>query len=85
MGVLVLVLCDMMECLEGIEVGMLKLIGINKENLIKEVLNLLDNKENYDKMVYVVNLYGDGFVVNWILVVIKSYFEEIGWLEDFIV
>ncbi|MBC8922419.1 UDP-N-acetylglucosamine 2-epimerase, partial [Escherichia coli] len=70
---------------EGIEAGTLKLIGTNKENLIKEALNLLDNKENHDKMAHAVNPYGDGFAANRILAAIKSHFEETGRPEDFIV
>lgn len=85
MGVPVLVLRDTTERPEGIEAGTLKLIGTNKENLIKEALDLLDNKESHDKMAQAANPYGDGFAANRILAAIKSHFEETDRPEDFIV
>ncbi|EAD2655207.1 UDP-N-acetylglucosamine 2-epimerase (non-hydrolyzing) [Listeria monocytogenes] len=85
MGVPVLVLRDTTERPEGIKAGTLKLIGTNKENLIKEALDLLDNKENHDKMAHAANPYGDGFAANRILAAIKSQFEKTGRPEDFVV
>ncbi|EFR86694.1 UDP-N-acetylglucosamine 2-epimerase, partial [Listeria marthii FSL S4-120] len=52
---------------------------------IKEALDLLDNKESYDKMAQAANPYGDGFAANRILAAIKSQFDGSERPEDFIV
>ena len=45
---------------EGIEAGVSKLVGTNRENIIKETFSLLDDKIKYDKMAKIKNPYGDG-------------------------
>lgn len=56
----VLVMRDITERPEAIDAGCVKLVGTNKEKIIKEIGNLLDNSEEYLKMSKVVNPYGDG-------------------------
>lgn len=56
----VLVLRTETERPEAVEAGTVELIGVEKENIIKNVRELLDNKEKYDKMSKAVNPYGDG-------------------------
>lgn len=84
MGVPVLVLRDTTERPEGIEAGTLKLVGTQKETLIKEALDLLDNKEHHDEMAKAANPYGDGNAAKRILEAIKSQFNETERPADFI-
>ncbi len=56
----VLVLRDATERPEGVRAGCLKLVGTNKEDILNNVINLLDNKEEYNKMSNASNPYGDG-------------------------
>ena len=60
LGKPVLVLRDTTERPEGIEAGTLKLVGTDVEVIYQETLNLLNNKENYEKMSKASNPYGDG-------------------------
>ena len=61
LGKPVLVLRDTTERPEGIEAGTLKLVGTNEENVYKNIRELLDNKEEYEKMSKATNPYGNGF------------------------
>lgn len=56
----VLVMRDTTERPEGIRAGTLKLVGTSEEIIYREFTNLLDNKEEYEKMAHAVNPYGDG-------------------------
>ena len=60
LGVPVLVLRDTTERPEGIAAGTLKLVGTQTEMIIKEMTNLLVNKESHEKMAKANNPYGDG-------------------------
>jgi UDP-N-acetylglucosamine 2-epimerase (non-hydrolysing) len=51
---------DTTERPEAVEAGTVKLVGTNKETIIKEAQNLLDNVEEYNKMSKAHNPYGDG-------------------------
>ena len=61
LGKPVLVMRDTTERPEGIKAGTLKLVGTDTEKIYKEVKDLLNNKEKYDKMSKASNPYGDGF------------------------
>jgi len=56
----VLVMRDITERTEGIDAGTAKIVGTDKDKIIKEALNLLTDKTVYDKMAKAVNPYGDG-------------------------
>ena len=56
----VLVLRDTTERPEGVLAGTLKLVGTNGENVKKEMLRLLDDEEEYQRMANAKNPYGDG-------------------------
>jgi UDP-N-acetylglucosamine 2-epimerase (non-hydrolysing) len=56
----VLVMRNRTERPEGIEVGTAKLVGTNKDKIVREVQHLLDNKEVYERMSKAINPYGDG-------------------------
>lgn len=60
LGKPVLVLRKTTERPEGVEVGTLRLVGVNKERIFKEASLLLTNPEEYDKMATAINPYGDG-------------------------
>lgn len=60
LGKPVLVMRDTTERPEAVEAGTVKLVGTNKEMIIKEAQNLLDNKDEYNTMSKAHNPYGDG-------------------------
>ena len=75
LGVPVLVLRDETERPEAIAYGGVKLVGTNKEKIISTVQELLDNKEEYQKMSTAVNPYGDGRACEYIEKAILEYFN----------
>ena len=56
----VLVLREVTERTEVLETGAAKLIGIKKENMIKQISKLLTNPTQYEKMRHTKNPYGNG-------------------------
>jgi len=60
LGKPVLVMRDTTERPEGIKAGVIKLVGTDKNRIIKNVLELLDNKILYKKMSKAISPYGDG-------------------------
>lgn len=59
-GVPVLVMRDTTERPEGVEAGTLRLVGTDEECIYCAFTELLENKEQYDKMSRACNPYGDG-------------------------
>ena len=55
-----LVMRDCTERPEGIEAGVVKLVGTNPEVIISEVSSLLTNEKAYEEMSLATNPYGDG-------------------------
>jgi len=72
LGKPVLVMRDTTERPEAVKAGTVKLIGTNKEAIIKEAQNLLDDKSEYEKMSKAHNPYGDGKACERILEFIKE-------------
>jgi UDP-N-acetylglucosamine 2-epimerase (non-hydrolysing) len=60
LGKPVLVLREVTERPEGVAAGTVKLVGTNKDNIIREVEMLLNDQAEYDRMARAVNPYGDG-------------------------
>ena len=60
LGKPVLVMRDTTERPEGIAAGTLKLVGTDEEIIYQNFRELLENKEEYDKMAHAANPYGDG-------------------------
>jgi len=60
LGKPVLVLRDTTERPEALEAGTVKLVGTNREIIVKEAQSLLDNYSVYEKMSEAHNPYGDG-------------------------
>lgn len=60
LGKPVLVMRNTTERPEGVEAGSTKLIGLDGDNIYKEMMKLINEPEEYDKMSKAVNPYGDG-------------------------
>lgn len=60
LGKPVLVMRDTTERPEAVEAGTVKLVGANKENIVRETIHLLDNEDEYQLMSRSHNPYGDG-------------------------
>jgi UDP-N-acetylglucosamine 2-epimerase (non-hydrolysing) len=56
----VLVLRNSTERIEAINEGTAKLVGVDKNNIVKHTEMLLHNKEEYNRMARSINPYGDG-------------------------
>jgi UDP-N-acetylglucosamine 2-epimerase (non-hydrolysing) len=72
LGKPVLVMRDTTERPEAVEAGTVKLVGTNKEAIITEAQNLLDDKLGYEKMSKAHNPYGDGKACKRIIDFIKG-------------
>lgn len=72
LGKPVLVLRTETERPEAVEAGTVKLVGINKDNIVKGISNLLDNSEEYKQMSKAVNPYGDGHASEYIAEFLKN-------------
>lgn len=72
LGKPVLVMRDTTERPEAVKYGTVKLVGTDKQTIIKEVSNLIQDEEYYNKMSLAVNPYGDGKAAEHIVTIIKS-------------
>ena len=70
LGKPVLVLRDTTERPEGIEAGILKLVGTDEEKIYNETKKLLTNQNEYKKMSQATNPYGDGHASKYIVDII---------------
>lgn len=67
----VLVMRDTTERPEGIEAGVVRLVGTKKAEIVNNVMELLNNQYLYEKMSKAVNPYGDGRASERIIEIIK--------------
>lgn len=82
LGKPVLVLRDTTERPEGIDAGTLKLAGTDEETIYKLTKELLENKEEYEKMSHASNPYGDGMASKRIAdAIIAKYGENNGEIK----
>ena len=72
LGKPVLVMRDTTERPEAVEAGTVLLVGTNEELIVSEALNLLNNKDNFEKMSKLHNPYGDGLASKRIVEFIKK-------------
>ena len=72
LGKPVLVMRDKTERPEAIEAGTVKLVGSDKDKIVKEVQRLLDNHGEYKKMCKAINPYGDGKTSKRIIEILKD-------------
>jgi len=77
LGKPVLVLRDSTERPEAVEVGVVKLVGANTENIVNEVQKLLDYDSLYLEMSKGGSPYGDGCASSRIVNVLKSYLDRL--------
>jgi UDP-N-acetylglucosamine 2-epimerase (non-hydrolysing) len=71
-----LVLRDFTERVEGINAGIAKLIGTNKDVIVSEVTKLLQDEIYYGNMISKINPYGDGTTSIKITNILMSYFKS---------
>lgn len=69
----VLVMRDTTERPEGIAAGTAKLIGTNREDIVKEVSHLLTDETAYKKMAQASNPYGDGKASERIIEILMNH------------
>lgn len=67
LGVPVLVLREVTERPEGVEAGVVRVVGTDRERIVSEVTQLLTDQLAYQKMAQAVNPYGDGHAANRIV------------------
>ena len=75
LGKPVLVIRKKTERMESVELGLSKLIGTDKDDLIENVSKLLNDESEYKKMISGENPYGDGEAARKILDRIADYFS----------
>ncbi len=75
-GVPVLVLRKETERQEAIQVGTVKLVGTDTNNIINEICELIENDKSYKNMSNSVNPYGDGNASQRIVKCILKYFLD---------
>ncbi len=77
LGKPVLVLRDTTERPEGVEAGVLKLVGTKKEDIYNSLKELLTDSSVYKKMTERSDVYGDGLASKRIVDCILNYFSDI--------
>ncbi len=70
-----LVLREKTERPEGVEAGVLKLVGTDKETIVSESHRLLDNEDEYEEMAHAANPFGDGHAAERIVNALLEYKE----------
>jgi UDP-N-acetylglucosamine 2-epimerase (non-hydrolysing) len=63
---------EVTERVEGLENGTLKLVGTDFQKIVNETSKLLEDKDEYQKMVKAINPYGDGNTAKKIVEVLKN-------------
>ena len=63
---------DTTERPEGVEAGILRLVGTSKNGIVKAMKELIENQEVYRSMANAVNPYGDGTASKQIIKIISN-------------
>ncbi len=74
-GIPVLVLREVTERPEGVEAGILKLVGTDTERIASQASLLLDNPDEYAKMARAANPFGDGHAAERIVQALLDFTE----------
>jgi UDP-N-acetylglucosamine 2-epimerase (non-hydrolysing) len=77
LGKPVLVMRDVTERMEGVEEGTAKLVGTDRQCIIKNVTQLLDDQKVYAQMAQAVNPYGDGTTSQQVLEIMRKIFRDL--------
>lgn len=72
LGKPVLVMREVTERTEGVDAGTAKLVGTDKDKIIREAKELLSSDEAYNQMAKAVNPYGDGTTCQQILTILQD-------------
>ena len=81
LGKPVLVMRDKTERIEGLQKGVVKLVGSNSDKIIKEAQILISNQNEYIKMSKINNPYGNGKAAEKIVTIVKDRFS---WKKKFV-
>jgi UDP-N-acetylglucosamine 2-epimerase (non-hydrolysing) len=73
LGKPVFVMRETSERPEAVEAGIIKLVGINKNRILEEVVNVIKDVDLYDNMARTNNIYGDGKACERIINVLINY------------
>lgn len=76
LGKPVLVLRKVTERPEAVKAGTVRVIGTQKEDIIREIKNLLENEEDYLRMSHAINPYGDGRASERIISILRYCFKK---------
>ena len=76
LGKPVLVLRKETERPEAVEMGTVRLSGVEKNQIVSDAVELLTNPGTYNKMATAVNPYGDGKASSRILAAVKAYLKD---------
>jgi len=68
-----LVLREVTERPEGLEAGVLSLVGTDRERIVQETERLLENREAYEKMAHASNPFGDGHAAEKIVSALLAF------------
>jgi len=60
LGKPVLVLREVTERPEGVEAGTVRVVGVERESIVRETIRLLEDDQHYSTMAAAINPYGDG-------------------------
>jgi len=63
---------DVTERMEGVEAGTAKLVGTDRQCIIKNVTQLLDDQKVYAQMAQAVNPYGEGTTSQQVLEIMRE-------------
>ncbi len=72
LGKPVLVTREVTERTEGVEAGTAKLVGTDRERIVREASRLIEDEEEYQRMAKAVNPYGDGTAAVRIVNILKE-------------
>lgn len=84
LGKPVLVMRDKTERPEAVDSGTIKLVGTDKDLIVKEVFSLLDSDEAYAKMSYSHNPYGNGHACKYIIDFLFAETVKVDTTETFV-
>lgn len=76
LGKPVLVMREVTERQEGVDAGTAKLVGTDKEVIVRELTTLLSDETAYQKMARAVNPYGDGSACKQIADIVAKIFRK---------
>ena len=76
LGKPILVLRQKTERPEAVDAGTVKLVGTDRETIVREAVRLLEDREEYDRMARLHNPYGDGQACGRIAARVSRYLER---------